>query len=143
MRPTFTNLIGAALLSAAAVSLLAVSAAAGQPPQDPKTILDRVFSEAQAQRGEARFKTSCSSCHQAGEFVEPVFSARWEGQSVGDLYDYISNEMPENDPGGLKPEEYASVIAFFLGQNGYPVGRDDLPADVAVLKQIGIVPNPK
>jgi alcohol dehydrogenase (cytochrome c) len=137
------GLLGIALISTATVTLLAVSAGAGQPPQDPKTILDRVFSEAQADRGEQRFKISCSSCHQADEFVEPVFSARWEGQSVGDLYEFISTSMPENDPGGLKPDEYASVIAFFLGQNGYPVGRDELPADLATLKQIGIVPNPK
>ena len=107
------------------------------------TILDRVFSVPQADRGEQRFKTSCSSCHRADEFVEPAFSTRWEGRTLGDLFAYISDAMPADDPGGLKPDEYANVIAFFLGQNGYPVGTDDLPADPAVLKQIGIVSNPK
>ena len=55
----------------------------------------------------------------------------------------MSAAMPENDPGGLKPEEYANVLAFFLGQSGYPVGYDDLPADAEVLRTIGIVPQPK
>ncbi len=136
-----------AAVTIAAVPLIAsmqpsATAAAAQP-SDPRTILDRVFSVAQAERGEQRFKQSCSSCHRADEFAGSAFSERWEAQTLGDLFAYISDSMPADDPGALKPEEYANVIAFFLGQNGYPVGTDDLPADAAVLKQIGIVANPK
>lgn len=130
-------------LSAASIGAAPASAPSSQPPQDPRTILDRVFSVAQADRGEARFKQSCSSCHRAGDFAGNAFSDRWEAQTLGDLFAFISSAMPENDPGGLEREDYVNVIAFFLGQNGYPVGNDDLPADPAVLNQIGIVPNPK
>lgn len=145
-RSAFALFAGTAVLSGALVlSTTAGAAAAPQstPPTDPRTILDRVFSVAQADRGEQRFKQSCSSCHSATDFAGSGFSGRWEGQTLGDLYSYISSAMPENDPGSLQPGDYVNVIAFFLGQNGYPVGYDDLPVDTAVLKQIGIVPNPK
>lgn len=111
--------------------------------QDPVTILDRVFSVAQSDRGESRFKQSCTGCHSAAQFAEPAFSARWEGRTLGDVFRYVSETMPENDPGGLTPAQYVDVIAFFLGQSGYPVGYDDLPADAAALDRIGIVPQPK
>lgn len=124
-------------------SARAAGAQAPVPAQDPKTILDRVFSVAQADKGEARFKQSCSGCHTPLEFAEPRFSARWEGQTLGDIFDFMIAAMPENDPGGLKLEEYANLLAFFLGQSGYPVGYDDLPPDAAVLKTIQIVPQPK
>lgn len=147
MRAFFLRWMATPAASAIVVAITmqagAVRASAAQVPADPRTILDRVFSVPQAERGEQRFKRSCSSCHRADEFVEPVFSARWEGRTLGDLFAYISDAMPADDPGGLKPDEYANLIAFFLGQNGYPVGTDDLPPNPDVLKQIGIVPNPK
>ena len=143
-----THLFAASALTLCALLFVGIattaSPAAQQPAaQDPRTILDRVFSVAQADRGEARFKQTCSGCHTALEFAEPHLSARWEGQTLGDIYDFMIAAMPENDPGGLKLEEYANLLAFFLGQSGYPVGNDELPADSAVLKTIQIVPQPK
>jgi mono/diheme cytochrome c family protein len=152
----YRNVSGNRVFAGAALILVATMAAtldtvpavsaqqpAAVPQEEGRTILDRVFSVAQADRGESRFKQTCSGCHQQGEFAEPRFSARWEGQSLGDIYDFMIAAMPENDPGGLKLEEYADLLAFFLGQSGYPVGYDDLPADTAVLSKIGIVPQPK
>lgn len=132
--------VGVMVLGAASSSAVRVTAA---QPQDPVTILDRVFSVAQAERGESRFKQSCTGCHSQAEFAEPAFSSRWEGQNLGDVFGFISSSMPEGDPGSLKPEEYASVIAYFLGMGGFPVGDDELPADKAALSKIGIVSNPK
>jgi mono/diheme cytochrome c family protein len=122
-------------------SLANVSATAA--PEDPKSILDRVFSVAQAERGEQRFKVSCSSCHTPSSFGGGAFAERWSGQTMGEVFDFVSNAMPENDPGGLKKEDYADVLAFILGVNGYPVGNDDLPTDTVALKKLAIVPNPK
>ena len=117
--------------------------AATPAAEDPRTILDRVYSVAQAERGESRFKQSCAACHVLAEFAEPALSTRWEGQTLGDLYGFITTSMPDGAPGSLKPEEYASVIAYFLHIGGFPVGSDDMPADKDVLKTIGIVSNPK
>jgi mono/diheme cytochrome c family protein len=131
----------ASLLFAGAASLSA--GASPQPNQDPKSILDRIYSEPQAQRGEQQFKTSCSSCHTPRMFTGGAFAERWNGQSMGNVFEWVSVNMPENDPGGLKPQQYADILAFVLGMNGYPVGSDDMPADVATLKQYAIVENPK
>ncbi len=136
----FALLIGASLL------FLGASATAGgaaSQPQDPKSILDRIYSVAQAERGEARFKVSCSSCHTIGEFAGGAFAERWSGQTMGEVFEYVSTTMPQNDPGGLKPEEYASVLAYILRMNAYPVGSDDMPADKDALAKFQIVSNPK
>jgi mono/diheme cytochrome c family protein len=129
--------------AASTLLILVVLTAVTPAAEDPITILDRVYSVAQAERGESRFKESCASCHTLSEFAEPALSTRWEGQTLGDLYAFISTQMPEGAGGSLKSEEYASVIAYFLHISGFPVGRDDLPADKDVLKKIGIVSNPK
>ena len=129
----------ASLLFAGVASLSAGAPAA----QDPKSILDRIYSETQAQRGEQQFKTSCSSCHTPSMFTGGAFAERWNGQTIGSVFEWVSVNMPENDPGGLKPQQYADILAFVLGINGYPVGTDDLPADAAILKQYAIVENPK
>jgi alcohol dehydrogenase (cytochrome c) len=57
---------------------------------------------------------------------------------VGDLFDLVSNTMPENDPGGLKAEEYANILAFFLSESGYKEGARELPSDLESLKHIRI-----
>lgn len=127
--------------------LLSVGMSAAGPAtagaDDPKSILDRIYSVAQADRGEQRFKISCSSCHTPGDFAGGAFADRWSGQTMGDVFDFVSNTMPENDPGGLKPEEYASVLAYILHFNGYPVGSEDMPASKDALKPFEIVSNPK
>lgn len=129
----------ASLLFAGAASLSAGAA----PAQDPKSILDRIYSEAQAERGEQQFKVSCSSCHTPRMFTGGAFAERWNGQSMGSVFEWLSVNMPENDPGGLKPQQYADVLAFVLGMNGYPVGSEDMPGDAAILTQYAIVENPK
>ncbi len=122
-----------------ALLIAGVSAAA----EDPRSIVDRVYSVAQAERGEARFKISCSSCHTPGSFAGNSFAERWNGQTMAEAFDFVSNAMPENDPGGLKKQDYADVLAFILSVNGYPVGNDELPPDPVELKKLAIVPNPK
>lgn len=131
----------AAMMAAFTWTSTAITAQA--QPAAPRTILDRVYSVAQAERGQTRFKQSCGSCHAVSEFAEPEFSARWEGQSLGEVFGFISSSMPEGSPGSLKPEDYASILAFALSNGGFPVGNDDLPAQKDILNQIGIVPNPK
>lgn len=111
--------------------------------EDPRTILDRVYSVPQAERGEGLFRKHCIACHQQAEFAEPSFSATFEGQTLGDVYGFVSTSMPEGNAGSLKPDEYAAVIAYFLRMGGFPVGAEDMPADKAVLSKIGIVSNPK
>jgi len=115
----------------------------GAAADDPKTILDRVYSVAQAERGESLFKRTCTGCHAPTDFAGGMLASHWEGGNVGDIYDIIANYMPANDPGSVKPQQAADIVAFFLHMDGYPVGNDDLPGDPHVLANIGIVANPK
>ena len=136
--PTTQQRIWLATLILCAMLAVVISAAAVVSAQDKKTVADKVYSTAQADRGEARFKTSCSSCHTASSFSGGAFAERWSGQTLGQVFDFVSNVMPENDPGSLKAEEYVSVMAFILRTNGYPAGETDLPTDAAALKNIAV-----
>src|SRR3954467_15159438 len=126
----------AVALSSSFACVVAVSAAPRAAAEDPRTIVDRVYSVAQAERGEQRFKTSCSSCHTPSEFGGGSFAERWDGQTMAEVFEFVSNAMPENDPGGLKKEEYADVLAYILRINAYPAGYDELPIDPVALKKL-------
>jgi mono/diheme cytochrome c family protein len=136
-RSSFAVVLSVALLWAIVMS------AAARAREDPRTIVDRVYSVAQAERGEARFKTSCGSCHPPSSFGGGSFAERWDGQTMAEVFEFVSNAMPENDPGGLKQEEYADVLAYILRINAYPAGSDELPTDRDALKKLAIAPNGK
>lgn len=104
------------------------------------TVLDGVFTAAQADEGEEIFGQICVSCHDEREFSGSGFQGVWEGQTVGDLFEFISTMMPLDNPGILTFEQYAAVISFFLRENGYPVGDTALPPVSASLREIKIVP---
>jgi quinoprotein glucose dehydrogenase len=101
-----------------------------------RTVTDGVYTADQATRGQQEFQQSCASCHSANEFSGPIFQRIWAGRAVGEMYEFISMMMPDGDPGSLTPDEYASVIAYFLRQNQYPTGNAELAADAAALRGI-------
>jgi len=138
-------MIAATLVAATAASGSArqtMPAAVGQDAESPDSgsVLDRVFSLSQARRGEQRFNKVCASCHSARDFVGRKFAGSRGGTTLGDLALLLSETMPESAPGSLAPEEYASIIAFFLRESGYPEGEHDLPSDLPALMKIWIEP---
>jgi polar amino acid transport system substrate-binding protein len=49
--------------------------------------------------------------------------------------------MPLSNPGTLKPDEYAKVIAFLLASNCYPPGPKDFPKeDLPEFKTVNMGP---
>ena len=108
----------------------------------PASVLDGVFTQAQASRGERTFSDVCAACHDTGEFSGGRFRISWVGRPVGDLFDTISTLMPEADPGSLSPAEYAAIVAYLLQVNGYPAGDAALPTNVRALGQLEIVSPP-
>ena len=44
--------------------------------------------------------------------------------------------MPPANPGGLTPVSYASILAYFLRESGYPAGASSLPGDGLALASI-------
>ena len=110
--------------------------------QSAGSVLDGVFTPAQASRGERTFSDVCAACHDTGEFSGGRFRISWVGRPVGELFETISTLMPEADPGSLSPAEYAAIVAYLLQVNGYPAGDADLSTNVRALGQLEIVSPP-
>lgn len=95
-----------------------------------------VYTEAQAASGEAIYKSKCASCHTPGYFTDRDFYTNFANKPLWELFDAISDSMPEDNPGSLKKEEYAQVIAFVLKLNKFPSGATALPVDKDALSAI-------
>jgi polar amino acid transport system substrate-binding protein len=126
-----------------ASSLASRPLAQDTPASTGSSVMDGVFTSSQAARGRQQFQQTCTSCHSMGEHTGQKFGVKWQGTTIGDLFDLVSSTMPEGDPGSLKPEEYASILAFFLSESGYKDGEKELPSDLESLKKIRIEPLPK
>ena len=44
--------------------------------------------------------------------------------------------MPEDNPGTLKPQQYADILSFFLKLNGFAAGEAELTGTDAAMKAI-------
>ena len=115
---------------------LIVALAATSAAQDRRSVKAGVYTAAQAQRGEALFKKNCASCHTPGYFTDDNFYTNYANKPLWELFDVISDSMPEDNPGSLKKEEYADVIAFILQLNKFPTGDAELPIDKDALSGI-------
>jgi hypothetical protein len=80
----------------------------------------------------------CQSCHTTASHTGVIFNNTWAGRPLSDLFAYVAEKMPKNEPGSLTREEYADVVAHILRLNGMPIGFDELPADSIALRQIKI-----
>ena len=56
-----------------------------------------------------------------------------------ETFDYISTEMPEDDPASLRPEEYAAVLGYILSVYGLPSGDAELAPEQESLEPVTIV----
>jgi mono/diheme cytochrome c family protein len=95
-----------------------------------------VYTVEQASRGERVFGSTCSVCHGRNEFTGPIFGLTWRAEPVGSLFEHISTTMPQDSPGSLTYEQYASIVAYMLQLNGRPAGDIELPADPALLARM-------
>ena len=101
-----------------------------------KSVKAGVYSAAQADRGQAVFRSKCASCHAPNRFTDDVFYTSFAGKPLWEMFDVISDSMPEDNPGSLKKEEYADVIAYLLKLNKFPAGEAELPIDKDALSAI-------
>jgi mono/diheme cytochrome c family protein len=96
------------------------------------------YTTEQASRGRYVYGTSCRGCHTAESHTGAVFAKWWKGKQLSDLYSFVLQNMPKNDPGTLAPEDAADVVAYLLKMNTMPAGHTELPPDVDELKKIRI-----
>jgi mono/diheme cytochrome c family protein len=106
-----------------------------------RSIRDGVYSAEQAAGGERTYEIACASCHNVATQAGKDFSSNFPG-TLFEVFDLISNTMPVDSPGSLKPDEYAGIVAFFLKESGYKSGETPLPSDVEQLKKIKVEPLP-
>ena len=132
--------------------LLASTLAAGAAARAAdRSVVDGVFVIEQAARGAAAYEHNCTGCHGPemtgdGFFIPqiggPQFAVTWRAQTLADMYRFVTESMPFDNPGGLDPTTYAAILAYVLQFSGYPAGADDLPADAEALSAIAVEPAP-
>jgi mono/diheme cytochrome c family protein len=133
-----------AVLLAALVSALAAPAAvrpgsaAGQAATT--SVRDGVYSRAQAARGQKIYGDKCAGCHPVEAFTDQVFLAAWNGQTAHALFTSIRTTMPQENPGGLRRQDYADLLAYLLQLNKLPAGSAELGASDEALKKVLIEP---
>jgi cbb3-type cytochrome c oxidase subunit III len=101
------------------------------------TVLDGVYTAAQAARGQTAYAANCASCHRADltGFSGPplkggLFMDRWREFKLSVLYDLIKTTMPMDNPHGLASEAYLDILAFMLRTNEIPAGSKELTEPV-------------
>ena len=117
---------------------LAGRADAQLAPDSTRSTRSGVYTSEQAAQGGEVYAMSCVSCHSAATHTGPAFAAKWRGQSLADLFGFIRESMPKNDPGTLSPREYLLAMVYVLQMNGMPAGTDPLPGDSLALNRIRI-----
>ena len=112
--------------------------------QPTPSVWDGVYTEPQAARGAMLYEKECGQCHGPGgtgggmapALVGPSFSANYDGQTVGDLFDRNRTTMPPGKEGQLNGQENADITAYVLKVNQFPAGQGELPSQGMVLKGI-------
>jgi S-disulfanyl-L-cysteine oxidoreductase SoxD len=115
-------------------ALFCVAAVKAWAQETTSSVLEGVYTEAQAARGAAGFAQNCAVCHgaalggvgEAPALAGAQFVSDFNGLTVGDLFERMRTTMPLNNPGGLSRDQYADILAFMLKSNGYPAGEREL-----------------
>ena len=120
--------------------VLCVPAVHAKPQAPGKTVLDGVYSDAQATRGQAFYTAVCSVCH--GDALEGVsapqltgnrFIERWREGTLDGIYSFIRERMPLGRGPNAKPipdADYLDILTYILNVNGYRTGPSELTPDL-------------
>jgi S-disulfanyl-L-cysteine oxidoreductase SoxD len=125
------------LAGALAVASMGVVAVRAQGP----TTNDGIYTAAQAAKGKELYGQVCESCHNPGKFAGAEFNRAYGSKPLSEI-DAGMSEMPMDNPGSLKREDVASLIAYFLEMNKYPAGQKVLSGEADALKAIMVAPRP-
>src|SRR5436305_7701613 len=120
----FTGRRLALLLSVAAACVAIVSRAQDRPN---RTVLDGVYTDAQAARGEEAFGAKCAMCHEGTCTDGPPlagdpFIDNWREDTLDPLFTFIKTGMPRDAQGSLSEGMYLDILAHILKSNHYPAG---------------------
>jgi cytochrome c len=133
-----------ALALAPVLLVLAVGVRAHARAQD-RTTWDGVYTEEQANRGEALYREHCMRCHGEtlqgnGEGALPLtgatFGSTWNGVTLGAMMERVRISMPQDKPGTMSRQQIADLLAFVLRSNKFPAGDAELPKQTDILNAI-------
>ena len=127
------------------VWVCAVAAGAGQQAGPRRSVLDGVYTQAQAERGLTGYVEHCSRCHRDDLRGNPEalgltgsrFVEAWREDSLFSLFDHMATRMPREPRQTLPAPVYVDILAFILQFNGYPAGQQELTLEQ--LKQVQFV----
>ena len=89
--------------------------------------------------GEQIYQQQCVRCHgPKGEGTDKVPAVLAGDRSIRELTSLIAETMPEDNPGSLKQQEYADILAYFLSLNAYPTGDAELAPGAGPMASIKI-----
>ena len=119
------------ILSIAAVIAIGLGSVAASRAPSPKVS----FSATQAASGDKLYAAKCSACH--GERLEGGAGPALSGATlttlskntkltIGDMFTFITQQMPLNEPASLTHDQYVSIMAYILHFNGYKAGSKPL-----------------
>jgi S-disulfanyl-L-cysteine oxidoreductase SoxD len=104
-----------------------------------RAVTDRVYSDAQAARGQQLYQARCGSCH--GSALEGVvgpplagdgFLTVWSSRSLADLVNKIERTMPPQQPGTLSRPQAIDLTSYMLRAGTFAAGSSELgSADLA------------
>ena len=108
--------------------------------QTARTVLDGVYTVAQAARGQMAYQINCSMCHResldGGAEALPLrgeqFMESWRDDSLAPLFDHMRTRMPRRpggEPGSLSENTYIDILAYILKVSEYPSGTGELTKD--------------
>ena len=106
------------------------------------TVLDGVYSDAQAGRGAALYQARCAGCHDGADVDGPPltgdpFIDRWREDSLASLFDFIRTNMPQDAPGKLDDAAYRDLLAYLLQANKYSSGKELTPESLPAIDLVG------
>jgi mono/diheme cytochrome c family protein len=119
--------------------LILVALACGFPAEaqtNTRTVLDGVYTDAQAARGQAAYEAACSRCHgdtlvarSDSQLRGDGFMNRWGADNLDPLFRFIRTRMPAGAAGTLGDSTYLDIVAYVLKANTFPAGGQELTAD--------------
>lgn len=107
------------------------------------------YTAAQAAQGKKLYDSNCASCHMtdlSGGSGPALAGKKFKSYlqfskiSADQLLSFIASQMPANDPGSLKQDQYNAILAYMLKYNGYSAGSAKLTTES--VKTIKMLPYP-
>lgn len=98
-------------------------------------MLDGVYTEEQAKRGETIYLEHCLRCHgpkllggnEVGALTGPVFNGNWNGVPLGQMLDRVRVTMPLDKPSTMSRQQIADVLSLSSAITRSPRGRPSSP----------------